>query len=104
MLKSATGRRHNARMPTIVFHDDAGEAVKRDQLIKMLRRNLQDHLQARLVFKCNSPALNNGVRSIADKARIALQYALFRSDGDEGELRRWLSEDRRSSGEPRHSV
>ncbi|MEX2520102.1 MAG: GMC oxidoreductase, partial [Paracoccaceae bacterium] len=42
-------------------------------------RNLQDHLQARLVFKCDAPTLNNEVRSIADKARIALQYALFRS-------------------------
>lgn len=42
-------------------------------------KNLQDHLQARLVFKCNEPTLNDEVRSLFDKARIALKYALFRS-------------------------
>ncbi|QFT81729.1 Alcohol dehydrogenase [acceptor] [Roseovarius sp. THAF27] len=42
-------------------------------------RNLQDHLQARLVFKCNEPTLNDEVRSLASQARIALKYALFRS-------------------------
>lgn len=42
-------------------------------------RNLQDHLQARLVFKCNEPTLNDEVRSLVDQARIALKYALFRA-------------------------
>lgn len=42
-------------------------------------RNLQDHLQARLVFKCNEPTLNDEVRSLFNQARIALKYALFRS-------------------------
>ncbi|MGK7653687.1 GMC family oxidoreductase [Roseovarius sp. B08] len=42
-------------------------------------RNLQDHLQARLVFKCNEPTLNDEVRSLASQARIALKYALFRA-------------------------
>nr|WP_272210360.1 GMC family oxidoreductase N-terminal domain-containing protein [Marinicella sp. W31]MDC2876232.1 GMC family oxidoreductase N-terminal domain-containing protein [Marinicella sp. W31] len=42
-------------------------------------RNLQDHLQARLVFKCNEPTLNDEVRSIFNQARIALKYALFRA-------------------------
>lgn len=42
-------------------------------------RNLQDHLQARLVYKCNEPTLNDEVRSLFDQARIALRYALFRS-------------------------
>ena len=42
-------------------------------------RNLQDHLQARLVFKCNEPTLNDEVRSLFDQARIALRYAMFRS-------------------------
>ncbi len=41
--------------------------------------NLQDHLQARLVFKCNEPTLNDEVRSLASQARIALKYALFRA-------------------------
>ncbi|MFN3210877.1 MAG: GMC family oxidoreductase [Roseovarius sp.] len=42
-------------------------------------RNLQDHLQARLVFKCNEPTLNDEVRSLFSQARIALKYALFRA-------------------------
>ncbi|MDN2567085.1 choline dehydrogenase [Aquibium sp. A9E412] len=42
-------------------------------------RNLQDHLQARLVFKCNEPTLNDEVRSLFNRARIALKYALFRA-------------------------
>nr|WP_176244126.1 choline dehydrogenase [Pseudoruegeria aquimaris] len=42
-------------------------------------RNLQDHLQARLVFKCNEPTLNDEVRSILNQVRIALRYAISRS-------------------------
>ena len=42
-------------------------------------KNLQDHLQARLVFKCNEPTLNDEVRSPLDQVRIAIKYALFRS-------------------------
>ncbi|WP_306147151.1 MULTISPECIES: GMC family oxidoreductase [unclassified Roseibium] len=42
-------------------------------------KNLQDHLQARLVFKCNEPTLNDEVRSLLNQARIALKYALFRA-------------------------
>jgi choline dehydrogenase len=42
-------------------------------------KNLQDHLQARLVFKCNEPTLNDEVRSLVNQARIALKYAMFRS-------------------------
>jgi choline dehydrogenase len=41
--------------------------------------NLQDHLQARLVFKCREATLNDEVRSLLNKARIGLEYALFRS-------------------------
>ena len=41
--------------------------------------NLQDHLQARLVFKCNEPTLNDEVRSLFNQARIALKYAMFRA-------------------------
>ncbi|KIT15704.1 GMC family oxidoreductase [Jannaschia aquimarina] len=40
---------------------------------------LQDHLQARLVFKCHEPTLNDEVRSLSRKAAIALRYALTRS-------------------------
>jgi choline dehydrogenase len=42
-------------------------------------KNLQDHLQARLVYKCNEPTLNDEVRSLYDQMRIALKYALFRA-------------------------
>lgn len=42
-------------------------------------QNLQDHLQARLVFKCREATLNDEVRSLVNKARIGLEYALFRS-------------------------
>jgi choline dehydrogenase len=42
-------------------------------------KNLQDHLQARLVFKCNEPTLNDEVRSLFNQARIVWKYAMFRS-------------------------
>lgn len=42
-------------------------------------KNLQDHLQARLVYKCNEPTLNDEVRSLLNQARIAAKYALFRA-------------------------
>jgi choline dehydrogenase len=42
-------------------------------------KNLQDHLQARLVYKCREATLNDEVRSLVGKARIGLEYALFRS-------------------------
>ncbi|MEX0277460.1 MAG: GMC family oxidoreductase [Ruegeria sp.] len=42
-------------------------------------KGLQDHLQARLVYKCNEPTLNDEVRSLFNQAKIALKYALFRA-------------------------
>ena len=42
-------------------------------------KNLQDHLQARLVYKCNEPTLNDEVRSLFNQARIGLKYLLFRA-------------------------
>ncbi|WP_372571777.1 GMC family oxidoreductase [Ruegeria jejuensis] len=42
-------------------------------------KNMQDHLQARLVFKCNEPTLNDEVRSLINQAKIAVKYALFRA-------------------------
>ncbi len=42
-------------------------------------KGLQDHLQARLVFKCKEPTLNDEVRSLINQARIALKYAMFRA-------------------------
>ncbi|MCR9215184.1 MAG: choline dehydrogenase [Proteobacteria bacterium] len=42
-------------------------------------KNLQDHLQARLVYNCNEPTLNDEVRSLYNQARIALKYLMFRA-------------------------
>ncbi|MEO0362209.1 MAG: GMC family oxidoreductase N-terminal domain-containing protein, partial [Pseudomonadota bacterium] len=42
-------------------------------------KNLQDHLQARLVFKCREPTLNDEVRTLFNQMKIALRYALFRT-------------------------
>src|SRR6056297_2846452 len=54
-----------------------GIEVRRD--LPGVGRNMQDHLQARLVFKCNEPTLNDEGRSLFDQARIALKYAMFRA-------------------------
>ena len=42
-------------------------------------KNLQDHLQARLVYKCNEPTLNDEVSTLYGQARIGLKYLMFRS-------------------------
>ena len=42
-------------------------------------RAMQDHLQARLVYKCNEPTLNDEVRSLFNQARIALRYVWNRT-------------------------
>ncbi|MEO0378969.1 MAG: choline dehydrogenase [Pseudomonadota bacterium] len=42
-------------------------------------KNLQDHLQARLVYKCNEPTLNDEVTSLVGQARIGLKYLMFRA-------------------------
>ena len=41
--------------------------------------NLQDHLQARPIFKCKSPTLNNQVSTLAGRMGIALEFALKRT-------------------------
>ncbi|NJM33378.1 MAG: choline dehydrogenase [Rhodomicrobium sp.] len=42
-------------------------------------KNLQDHLQARLVYKCDEPTLNDEVRSYLDQMRIGMKYILYRT-------------------------
>ena len=42
-------------------------------------RNLQDHLQARLVFRCRGRTLNDEVSNLWRRLGIALEYALFRT-------------------------
>lgn len=72
--------------PQLLMVSGIGEAEQlKDHGIDVVRdcravgKNLQDHLQARLVFKCNEPTLNDEVRSLYNQARIALKYALFRA-------------------------
>ncbi len=42
-------------------------------------KNMQDHLQARLIYKCHEPTLNDEVSSLLGRMRIAAEYALFRT-------------------------
>ena len=42
-------------------------------------KNMQDHLQARLVYKTHEPTLNDEVSSLYGQARIGLKYLMFRS-------------------------
>lgn len=54
-----------------------GIAVCQD--LRAVGRHMQDHLQARLVFKCHEATMNDEVRSLTNQVRIALKYALSRS-------------------------
>lgn len=47
--------------------------------LKGVGKNLQDHLQARPVFKVNVPTINTEVGNIFKQAMIGIQYALTRS-------------------------
>ena len=42
-------------------------------------KNLQDHLQARVVYKCSVPTINDDAKSLPRKAMMAAEYALFRT-------------------------
>ncbi|MBP5859043.1 choline dehydrogenase [Marivibrio halodurans] len=72
--------------PHILMHSGIGEGAHLkshgiDVLVDRpaVGRNLQDHLQARLVLKCNEPTLNDEVRSLYNQMRIGLKYLMFRS-------------------------
>ena len=54
-----------------------GVEVKHD--LTGVGKNMQDHLQARLVYKCNEPTLNDEVGSLLGQARIGLKYLMFRA-------------------------
>ncbi|SMX31833.1 GMC family oxidoreductase [Octadecabacter ascidiaceicola] len=47
--------------------------------LKGVGKNLQDHLQARLVYKCNEPTLNDEVATLFGQAKIGLKYILTRT-------------------------
>ena len=42
-------------------------------------QHMQDHLQVRLVYKCNEPTLNDEVGSLLGQAKIGLKYLMFRA-------------------------
>ncbi|MCY3880292.1 MAG: choline dehydrogenase [Rhodobacteraceae bacterium] len=42
-------------------------------------RNMQDHLQARVVFKCTERTINDDVNSLPRRAAMAVQYAFLRT-------------------------
>ena len=72
--------------PHILMHSGIGAADELKphniEVVKDLPgvgKNLQDHLQARLVLKCNEATLNDEVRSALSKVNIALRYAMFRT-------------------------
>jgi len=62
----------------------AGEALSAHGIrvrheLKGVGQNLQDHLQARPVYKCNVPTINTEVGNLFKQAMIGLQYAATRT-------------------------
>jgi len=53
-----------------------GIAIQKD--LKGVGQNLQDHLQARPIFKCNVPTINTEVGNLFKQALIGLQYLATR--------------------------
>lgn len=54
-----------------------GIEVRKD--LSGVGKNMQDHLQARLVYKCNEPTLNDEVGSLFGQAKIGLKYLMTRT-------------------------
>lgn len=54
-----------------------GIEVKQD--LQSVGKNMQDHLQARLVYKTYEPTLNDEVSTLSGQAKIALKYLTSRS-------------------------
>ena len=72
--------------PQILMLSGIGEAAQlKEHGINVVRdchsvgKHMQDHLQARLVYKCKEPTLNDEVRSYWNQFLIGLKYALYRS-------------------------
>ena len=72
--------------PQLLMLSGIGEAAQLSehgievaQDLRGVGKNLQDHLQARLVYKCNEPTLNDEVSSLTGQARIGLKYLMFRA-------------------------
>lgn len=54
-----------------------GIEVKKDLI--GVGKNMQDHLQARLVYKCNEPTLNDEVGTLFGQFKIGLRYVFTRT-------------------------
>ena len=72
--------------PQLLMLSGIGEAeqlaehgIEVKQNLKGVGKNLQDHLQARLVYKCNEPTLNDEVSTLFGQAKIGLKYLMFRA-------------------------
>ena len=72
--------------PQLLMLSGIGEAeqlsehgIEVRQNLKGVGKNLQDHLQARLVYKCNEPTLNDEVSTLMGQAKIGLKYLMFRA-------------------------
>ena len=72
--------------PQLLMLSGIGEAeqlsqhgIEVRQNLKGVDKNLQDHLQARLVYKCNEPTLNDEVSTLVGQAKIGLKYLMFRA-------------------------
>ena len=72
--------------PQLLMLSGIGEAMQlQDHGIEVKKglsgvgKNMQDHLQARLVYKTHEPTLNDEVSSLIGQAKIGLKYMMFRS-------------------------
>jgi len=72
--------------PQLLMLSGIGEAdqlsehgIKVEQDLYGVGKGMQDHLQARLVYKCNEPTLNDEVSSLFGQAKIGLKYLMFRA-------------------------
>ncbi len=57
----------------------SGHGIETVHNLPGVGKNLQDHLQARPVYKCNVPTINTQVASLFSQAMIGLQYILTRT-------------------------
>ncbi|MCY4261200.1 MAG: GMC family oxidoreductase N-terminal domain-containing protein [Rhodobacteraceae bacterium] len=72
--------------PHILMHSGIGDpehltglGIPMTTALPGVGQNLQDHLQARVVWTCRSRTLNDDVNSVFRRMKMALDYALFRS-------------------------
>ena len=72
--------------PQLLMLSGIGEAQKLQKLgievllnVPGIGKNLQDHLQARMVYKCREPTLNDEVRSWTARARMLYEFATSRT-------------------------